>query len=449
MATITHPSRLDTRKAAKAIRDWLDQKGFETKALEAQGAYTIKARKGSAFRAVLGADRALEVEVRHAGCQTIADVRQGSWKTNIVSNAVWLVATGGMNLAVSGWSVVIQKDLESYIRTLFAELGGVHAVDLADGAAVRQGQLACDLSDVPAENTNLFPCPDCGNSVSRFAAACPQCGRPVALTPEQKAEQQERERQRAAERERLALEEQQRERERAERLAAQRQRQHEEELERQREAQRQWEEQKRQWEERKRKALRWGEERSRAVLAAVVSVARWLLRMGDKVLRGLPRHRRDVRVRRAIVPARWWGRKADRALQGWSSRLAALNEVGMRRCLWLVSAVVLILVLVVGALVVSGGGGRPPEPTRGAGKQDREIQSTAAAPAGSERKALTKAQEEQIRLRLQAIYAALYSLPNPVPVDQFANVSQQRANLTDEISRLEAQLADEAEPKEK
>ena len=139
MATITHPSRLDTRKAAKAIRDWLDQKGFETKALEAQGAYTIKARKGSAVRAVLGADRALEVEVRHAGYQTIADVRQGSWKTNIVSNAVWLVATGGMNLAVSGWSVIIQKDLESYIRSLFAELGGVHVVDLADGAAVRQG----------------------------------------------------------------------------------------------------------------------------------------------------------------------------------------------------------------------------------------------------------------------------------------------------------------------
>jgi hypothetical protein len=180
-------------------------------------------------------------------------------------------------------------------------------------------------------------------------------------------------------------------------LAAQRQRQHEEELERQREAQRQWEEQKRRWEERKFKALRWGEERSRAVLVAVVSVARWLLRRGDRALRGLTRHRRDVRVRRVLVPTRWWARKADRALRGWSSRLRTLNEAGMRRCLWLVSAVVLILVLVVGALVVNAGGGKQPEPIRGAEKQDRGIQSTAAEPAGSHRKALTKAQEEKSR----------------------------------------------------
>jgi hypothetical protein len=77
------------------------------------------------------------------------------------------------------------------------------------------------------------------------------------------------------------------------------------------------------------------------------------------------------------------------------------------------------------------------------------ITSTATAPASSPRKQLTKAQEDQIHLRLQSLYAALYSLPNPVPVDQFANVSQQRANLTDEISRLEAQLADPDEPKGK
>ncbi len=446
MATITHPSRLDTRKTAKAIQDWLDEKGFETKAFDAQGAYTIKARKGSAVRAVVGADRALEVEVRHAGSQTVADVRQGSWKTNIVSNAVWLVATGGMNLAVSGWSVVIQKDLESYIRSLFAELGGVHMVDLTDGAAVRQGQLACNLSDVPAENTNLFPCPDCGNSVSRFAAACPQCGRPVALTPEQRAEQQERERQLAAERERLAREEQERQRERAERLAVQRQRQHEEELERQHEVQRQWEERKRQWEEWKRKALRWGEERSRATLVAVISVARWVLRRGDKVLRALTRHRRDVWVRRVLVPARRWGRKVDRALRGWSSRLRTLNEAGMRRCLWLVLAVALILAIAVGALAVNGVGGKRAESVREQERRDREIQSPAAAPDSSGEKGLTAAQKEQIRLRLQALYAALYSLPASVPLDQGPAVMQQEANLRAQIGDLEAQLADPSHP---
>ncbi len=165
--------------------------------------------------------------------------------------------------------------------------------------------------------TNLFPCPDCGNSVSRFAEACPQCGRPVALTPEQRAEQQERERQWTAERERLAAER----RERDLQWTAQKQRLHEEELERQREAHRQWEEQKRQWEERNRKALLWGKEQIRAVLIALIIGARWMLRQGNRVFRGVTRHRRNVQVRRVLVLIRWWGRKMDRILQRWSNRL--------------------------------------------------------------------------------------------------------------------------------
>jgi hypothetical protein len=143
-------------------------------------------------------------------------------------------------------------------------------------------------------------------------------------------------------------------REQEEWCAAERQRQNEEELAKEREAQRQREERKRRWDERKRKALRWGEEQSLATLVVLISVARWLLRNADGVLRGFTRKRRDVRVRRALVPARWWGRKAGRALGGWSSRLATLDEAGMRRCLWLVSAIVLVLVLLVGALLVNG-----------------------------------------------------------------------------------------------
>jgi hypothetical protein len=45
-------------------------------------------------------------------------------------NAVWLVANGGMNLLISGWSVVIQKDLETFVRSVLAELAGTHEVDL-------------------------------------------------------------------------------------------------------------------------------------------------------------------------------------------------------------------------------------------------------------------------------------------------------------------------------
>ena len=65
MATISQSGHADNRELAKRIKTWLDGKGFETKVLEGNGAYVIKARKASAVRAVFGADRALEIEVRH------------------------------------------------------------------------------------------------------------------------------------------------------------------------------------------------------------------------------------------------------------------------------------------------------------------------------------------------------------------------------------------------
>jgi tetratricopeptide (TPR) repeat protein len=209
------------------------------------------------------------------------------------------------------------------------------------------------------EQRGIGRCPTCGGGLVGLYPKCPHCASAVFWagqvpmgTAQEAADEQKRQERLAAER-----------REREKQWAAQRQRQHEEELERQREAQCRWE-------ERKRKALRWGEEQSRVTLVALVSVARWLLRRGDKVLRGLTRHRRDVRVRRVLVPARWWGRKADRALREWSNRLAALNEAGMRRCLGLVSAILLILVLLVGALVISGAVGKQQEARREQEKQE-------------------------------------------------------------------------------
>jgi hypothetical protein len=130
MALITCPAIVDNREVAKRIKKWFEDKGFETKAFESSGSFSVKARKASTFRAVVGADRALEVAVRHCDGETQVEVRQGSWKTNIISNAAWLVVTGGMNLAISGWSVVIQKDLEKFVRSVLDELAGTHEVDL-------------------------------------------------------------------------------------------------------------------------------------------------------------------------------------------------------------------------------------------------------------------------------------------------------------------------------
>lgn len=130
MSVIGHPEELDMRAFATRIKKWLDGKNFETKALEGAGSFVIKARKASALRAVVGADRALEIAIRNFEGQTQVDVRQGSWKTNFISNAVWVVATGGMNLAFTGWSLVIQKELETFIKESFSDLGGLCEVEL-------------------------------------------------------------------------------------------------------------------------------------------------------------------------------------------------------------------------------------------------------------------------------------------------------------------------------
>lgn len=124
MALISEPVVVDTLTLAKRVNHWLQEKGFETKAVELGGTYAIKARKSSLIRSVAGADRALEVSIRQFNGQTQVDVRQGSWKTNVVSNSVWLVATGGANLALTGWSLIVQKDLESFVRLAISELGG-------------------------------------------------------------------------------------------------------------------------------------------------------------------------------------------------------------------------------------------------------------------------------------------------------------------------------------
>lgn len=130
MSKITHPGRADNRDIAKRIKGWLDKKGFETKAFESDDGFTIKARKASAIRALIGADRALEIDVRYANDQTEVDLRQGSWKTNAISNLAWVVVTGGANLAISGWSLLIQKELEAFVREALSQVSGVREVEL-------------------------------------------------------------------------------------------------------------------------------------------------------------------------------------------------------------------------------------------------------------------------------------------------------------------------------
>lgn len=121
MATLTASKPLDLNEMARQIQDWFEQRHFENKLLEDNGAYIVKARKSSKWRAVLGADRALNVILGHENGGTKVMVKQGDWTTNIVSNTIWLVATGGTNILISGWSFVLQKQLQSYIQSLLDE----------------------------------------------------------------------------------------------------------------------------------------------------------------------------------------------------------------------------------------------------------------------------------------------------------------------------------------
>jgi hypothetical protein len=130
MALITYPAEVDIKEVSRRIQQWFHHKNFETRALKVDDSYIIKARKKSAFRAIVAADRALEVAARNFNGEAQVDVKQGSWKTNAISNAVWFVATGGMMLLVSGWSIVAQKELESRIRAILEDVAGAQEVDL-------------------------------------------------------------------------------------------------------------------------------------------------------------------------------------------------------------------------------------------------------------------------------------------------------------------------------
>jgi hypothetical protein len=121
MAVIAASKRLDIARVARQIEAWLDERGFATERYDAEYGLLLKAGKSSALRTVLAADRALVIRISNETGGTQVHVRQGSWTKNLASNAGWALATGGTNLAISGWSFVIQFQFEKYVRKILRE----------------------------------------------------------------------------------------------------------------------------------------------------------------------------------------------------------------------------------------------------------------------------------------------------------------------------------------
>ncbi len=118
MTIIQSPQLLNIKALASKILAWFEKQHFEVKITHLQNDYFITARKTNAIRVAISADHAIIVGIRQVNSGTTIEVKQGSWETKILSNAIWFALTGGTNLFIAGWSLVLQKDLENYIETM-------------------------------------------------------------------------------------------------------------------------------------------------------------------------------------------------------------------------------------------------------------------------------------------------------------------------------------------
>jgi hypothetical protein len=104
---------VDLDVLGERLRLWFVERKWEVKADRGPSSYAIQARKAGKIRISFAACRALLVICQQKEGKTTVSVKQGSWTENIWSNALWLVTTGGMNLAFSFWSFQVQRQFQN------------------------------------------------------------------------------------------------------------------------------------------------------------------------------------------------------------------------------------------------------------------------------------------------------------------------------------------------
>ena len=80
---------------------------------------------------------------------------------------------------------LLTSQRQTTILMVLGVVTGLGLLTLVLSVRGRQKQHPPSQIYAPANNANLMGCPDCGQAVSRRAASCPRCGRP--LTPKQDA----------------------------------------------------------------------------------------------------------------------------------------------------------------------------------------------------------------------------------------------------------------------
>lgn len=106
--------KLDLTKLGEKLKLWFVERDWDVQSEPGVNTYTIKARKVDTLREIFGACRALVVTCYYEGNTTKVKIGQGSWTENILSNAGWLIATGGANLAFTFWSFEVEREFTSY-----------------------------------------------------------------------------------------------------------------------------------------------------------------------------------------------------------------------------------------------------------------------------------------------------------------------------------------------
>lgn len=172
MTKISKPQNLNTRAIASHIVGWFEHQHFELKISHENNNFYISARKTNAIRVALSANHAIIVGIQCEGNGTTIEVKQGSWETKIISNAVWLALTVGTNLLIAGWSLILQKDLENYIETtIFSD-----PIVLDPNAPVPFHQPS------KSTTTNFMPERPLSNALESTASAVSKIGRDIANT---------------------------------------------------------------------------------------------------------------------------------------------------------------------------------------------------------------------------------------------------------------------------